>query len=330
MESKTDICKGYLDKFPNAKTKTIANLIYEENKELWSNAESVRSLVRKIRGNKGKLSRTDIDNKYQKPNSKSGNPFELPPSEEPDFKEMKIPKGNNRILVLSDIHLPYHSIDATTQAIEYGLQKKGVNTVILNGDTIDFYQASFFAKDPRKKELKYEFEVFKDFISKLYYSLGEPKIYFKCGNHEERFERYLFVKAPELIGIDEFKLDVLLEFGKYGIEYIDKKRLIKAGDLTILHGHEFGRSVFSPVNPARGAFLRAKDSVMIGHHHQTSEHTEPTVNGKIITTWSTGCLCELNPEYMPINKWNHGFAYVETDGDDYKVHNKRIYKGELL
>lgn len=330
MESKTNIIKGYLDQFPNAKTKTLSNLIYEENKELWASAESVRSLVRRIRGNNGDKCRKHADPKHKKPNGKSGDPFKLPHSEEPDWADVLIPPGNNRILLLSDIHLPYHSIEAVTKAIEYGNKKDGVNTVILNGDILDFYQASSFARDPRKKDLAYEFEVFKEFISKLYFALGEPKIYFKCGNHEERFERYLFVKAPELIGIDEFKLDILLEFGKYGIEYVDKKRIIKAGDLAILHGHEFGRSIFSPVNPARGAFLRAKDSVIVGHNHQSSEHTEPTVNGRIITTWSTGCLCGLNPEYMPINKWNHGFAYIETSGEEYKVSNKRIYKGEIL
>jgi len=328
MKTKKEICIDYLDKFPNAKSKTLANLIYEENKALWNNAELVRNTIRGIRGNRGSQ-RKPVE-RHIKPNGISGNPFELPASEAADWATVKIPKGNNRILLLSDIHLPYHSIDAVTRAIEYGKKKKGVNTVILNGDIVDFYQASSFARDPRKKNLKFEFDVFKEFIGKLYYALGEPKIYFKQGNHEERFERYLFVKAPELIGVDEFKLDILLEFGKYGIEYIDKKRIIKAGDLSILHGHEFGRSIFSPVNPARGAFLRAKDSVIVGHNHQTSEHTEPTLNGKIITTWSTGCLSELTPEYMPINKWNHGFAYIETDGEDYKVHNKRIYKGEIL
>lgn len=326
---KSDVIKQYLDKFPDAKTKTLANLIYNENVELWKDAESVRSLIRAVRGNIGGTKIKDSE-KYKKPNGKLGNPFELPPAEQPDWKTVKLPNTCNRILLMSDIHLPYHSVDALTRTIEYGLQKRGVNTVILNGDTIDFYQASSFMRDPRKKQLHEEFAIFKEFISKLYFALKEPKIYFKCGNHEERFERYLFVKAPELIGVSDFKMDILLEFGKYGIEYIDKKRIIKAGDLSILHGHEFGRSVFSPVNPARGVYMRAKENAIIGHHHQTSEHTEPTLNGKIITTWSTGCLSELNPEYMPINKWNHGFAYIETDGKDFKVHNKRIYKGDIL
>ena len=329
MITKSEICKEYLDKFPNAKTKTLANLIYSENVELWSNSENVRSLLKYIRGNAGKTRIKEVDPKYVKPNGTSGNPFQLPESEAPDWKPVYIPEAHNRVLILSDIHLPYHSVEALNKAIEYGKERK-VNTLILDGDIIDFYQASRFVKDPRKKTIRDEIEMWKDFLPRLTEALGSPKVFYKQGNHEERFELYMYIKAPELIGVEEFKLNHLLEFGKYGIEYIDKKRILKLGGLSVLHGHEFGRSVFSPVNPARGVFMRAKEPTIIGHHHQTSEHTEPTLGGKMITTWSMGCLSDLHPEYMPINKHNHGFAYVETDGKQFTVDNKRIYKGEIV
>jgi hypothetical protein len=69
---------------------------------------------------------------------------------------------------------------------------------------------------------------------------------------------------------------------------------------------------------------------MQGHHHQTSEHTETNMNGEITTTYSVGCLCELHPAYLPINKWNHGFAIVDIDGMNAHVRNFRIHKGEVL
>jgi hypothetical protein len=52
----------------------------------------------------------------------------------------------------------------------------------------------------------------------------------------------------------------------------------------------------------------------------------------MITTWSLGCMCELHPPYMPLNKWNHGFAIVDLDdnGTDFEVRNKRILKGKVL
>ena len=129
------------------------------------------------------------------------------------------------------------------------------------------------------------------------------------GNHEERYEAYLRTKAPELIGTADFTMDQLLRFGELGCELIQDKRVIKAGKLSIMHGHEFGRSVFSPVNPARGYYMRAKGiSHLWPQPSDKSEHSESNLDGKVVTTWSTGCLCELHPGYMPVNKWNHGFA----------------------
>jgi hypothetical protein len=54
------------------------------------------------------------------------------------------------------------------------------------------------------------------------------------------------------------------------------------------------------------------------------------MNGNITTTWSVGCLSELHPMYMPLNKWNHGFAIVDIDKEDFQVTNKRIHNGKVL
>ena len=105
---------------------------------------------------------------------------------------------------------------------------------------------------------------------------------------------------------------------------------MKAGSLNIIHGHEFSSGFFSPVNIARGLFLRGKVSAMQGHNNSSSEHTESDMNGKITTTWSLGCLCELHPAYLPLNKWNLGCAVVDIDGENFDVRNKRIYKGKIL
>ena len=34
-------------------------------------------------------------------------------------------------------------------------------------------------------------------------------------------------------------------------------------------------------------------------------------------------------EYARINKWNHGFAGLEFDGNDFEIENKRIVKGAV-
>jgi len=130
--------------------------------------------------------------------------------------------------------------------------------------------------------------------------------------------------------VDEFELENIIKARANGITIIGDKRIIKANGLNIIHGHEFSTGFFSPVNVARGLFLRGKTSAIQGHNHQTSEHTESDMNEKITTTWSTGCLCELHPEYMPLNKWNHGFAIIDMIKGSFEVRNKRIFNGKVL
>lgn len=144
---------------------------------------------------------------------------------------------------------------------------------------------------------------------------------------------WLESKAVELLGCEEFELGSLLRLGELGIQLIDDKTLIKAGKLIITHGHLVIRGVFAPVNAARGAYMRAKQSILIGHTHKISEHTETNMDKEITTTWSAGCLCELSPDYNPFaNGYAHGFAHVRiTDAiGGFSVKNIRIYNGKIL
>ena len=136
----------------------------------------------------------------------------------------------------------------------------------------------------------------------------------------------LQIELGENLGLYE-----LLKLADYDITPIHATQLTNASGLSILHGHEFGKSVFNPVNPSRGAFLRGKSSVIIGHHHQTSTHSESNLRNEKIVCYSTGCLCELNPKYMPFAslKWNHGAAFIEHDGNDFAVENFRIDNGKI-
>jgi predicted phosphodiesterase len=257
------------------------------------------------------------------------NPLGLPDSKENQYNPYKFPVNHNDILFLTDIHVPYHNIPALTAALKYGLENE-VNTIYINGDLIDFYAISRFQKDPRKRDLASEIYMARDFLYTLRRLFPTQAIYFKAGNHDIRWDHYLINNASDLVGIEEFSLQSIMHLDKLNITFIPDKQLVRMGKLVALHGHEFGSSMFSPVNIARGLYLRAKDNAICGHHHQTSEHTEPNINGKVTTCWSVACLCELHPDYMPINKFTHGFAHVKVfDNDDFEVTNYRIVDGKI-
>ena len=121
-----------------------------------------------------------------------------------------------------------------------------------------------------------------------------------------------------------------MKLGELKIEVVKEKRPIRIGKLTVLHGHElFGGS--GGVNPARGTFLKTLSNVVVGHYHKTSSNTETTMNGDIISVHSVGCLCGKTPYFMPINRWNTGFAYCELEikTGNYTFYNLKIINGKI-
>ena len=201
----------------------------------------------------------------------------------------------------------------------------------MNGDILDFYQVSRFTKEGGAMSIKEERDMFFELIGWIKSNFDVP-IYFKAGNHEERLAKYINDKAPDLAQLPELTLSGFLKLDDLGVQFVDGRQKAMIGKLIVVHGHEFGESIFSPVNPARGLFLRAKSSTLAGHNHQTSEHHENNLKNDSMACFSTGCLCQLTPNYRPFayTKWNHGFAIVEIDSDDtFEVSNYRIIDGKV-
>jgi predicted phosphodiesterase len=324
----TEKTKEYLRRFPNTSKWSLAAKMFKENTLVYKDVDSARQSIRYYTGSMGDKKRKELSDKSFLNNPH--NPFNLPESDEQEWLPYVLPKAANNILMLYDVHIPYHNMKALTTALKYGKDNK-VNTIFLAGDFMDCYQISFFEKDPSKRRLSEEFQMVRDFLSSLKKNFPKCKIYMLQGNHEMRYQRLLRLKAPEILDMEEFRFDVILKLREHGIEWIDDMRIVKAGKLNILHGHEFQKGVMSPVNVARGVFLKAKVSTIVGHSHQTSEHTERDLNGDIVTCWSVGTLSELHPEYARINKWNHGFAHVMVNNDgSFNVKNIRIIKGKIV
>lgn len=322
----SEVAREYRAKYGwDMPTLKLARIMHQDNPLRFPSVERVRHILKYIEGKNGAKSKTVSTNKILPERSRT--PYKLPEAEEFNFEPYII--DAKKVLVMSDVHLPYHDVPAISAAIEYA-QNEDIDAILLNGDTLDFYSLSRFIKDPKARSFAHELLTFQLFIEALGHAFPSAKVYIKLGNHDERYQHYLWTKAGELDGVEEFELKNIIKKRAPEAEVIGDKRIIKLGALNVLHGHEFGQSVFSPVNVARGLFLRGKVSAMQGHNHQTSEHTESNMNGEITTTYSVGCLCNLTPGYLPINKWNHGFAIVDINGQDFHVRNFRIHKGQVL
>jgi predicted phosphodiesterase len=332
MKSETNkgkICKDYLKRYPKMPVRTLASLIYSENEGQFNDYKHAYDVLRYYGGSKGKVSRERVVNKEVfRPVLPATNILdEMPKSfgSGPEF--YNLPTSIREILLLSDIHMPYHAEDALRAAIMKG-EADGVDCVILNGDSLDFHWLSTFDKDPTKPKMREELEQGRWLMKALRKTFPNAQIYFKIGNHEARLEKWLRHKAPEWIGTDEFELKMLLNFAEHKIHLIESNTIIKAGNLFILHGHEYKGA--GSVNPARNLYLKAKSSAICGHFHRKSEFLTKDIGEVVHGAWTTGCLCELNPEYMPKgNDWVHGFARISVkEGGNFSVANYTVINGK--
>ena len=250
-----------------------------------------------------------------------------PPPEPREYQPFVLPKAGHW-LVLGDVHIPYHD-RATVEAAVKQAKRDGAVGVVLNGDIVDSHEISSHDKDPSAPRYVNEIERATAFMRWLRAELPKVEIVFKEGNHEERLDRYILGRAPALFGLEFVNLRSLLHFADLGVTEVRDKRVIKAGKLHIVHGHEYRGG--GGVNPARWLYLRARSVSMCGHFHRVSEHHERDIADKVEASWSVGCACDLKPMYSPLNNWGNGFAMVEVAADaNFTVRNMRVMGGKVL
>jgi len=324
------IVHDLLNRFPNAGSRALGRKAFSENKSVFPTMNAAYLAIRKVRGSQGKAHRKWAADKSKFGTTPACQGFEAMPEGLTHFDDWGLFEiaGDYRAGVLSDTHIPYHSKTALITALRE-IKKRDCNLLILNGDIADFFSVSMWEKDPRKRRFAEELKTVRDFLDMTRKAFPKARIIYKVGNHEERWERYMRVKAPELLDVAEFETSAILGLDKLGIELVGDKRPIRLNSkFNLIHGHEFRFAIAGPVNPARGFFNRAKSHCLGGHFHQTSQHSEKNIEQNVVSTWSTGCLCDLSPDYMPLNQWNHGFAIVETDRSGaFQVSNHRIIDG---
>jgi predicted phosphodiesterase len=327
----TEILRDLVRKHPDKPARTLARIAYELNPGCWKNLESARTAVRTMVGATGKARRdSKIDKSLFRDPRPAGWGCTIPDAvvQLAGWKAFDIP-GKHRTLILSDVHIPFHSTEALELALDYGREKK-CTLILLNGDIADHYSISRWQTDPGLRDFPGEVLAIKKFLGGLRKNFPKARIIYKHGNHEERYSVFMQHKCPEFLGLEQFEWGNVFALPENKVELVHQKRPISLGKLNVIHGHEYPGGISAPVNPARGLFLRGKCHAICGHLHQSSQHSEKTLEQSVVSTWSTGCLCDLNPDYRPMNNWNHGFAFAETAADgSFEVQNLRVIDGKV-
>ena len=311
------LCKD----FPTASSLSLARRLKKEHPVTYATVEKARDAIRYARGAKGKKRAKHAT--VPRPKGVSGQLPEPPPSLADPFEEFVF-DGCHRVGIISDIHVPYHSEKAWAAAMRR-LKENRCDGILINGDFCDFYRISRYEKDPDARSFGDELRMCIEGLQYVRDYFPKSRIVFKLGNHEERFDGFIWQRAPELYSVEACRIYELLRLASMGIECVSDQRPVLIGKLPVLHGHELQRGISAPVNPARGAFLKSLHTLAVGHSHRTSTHVEPDMFGREVAVWSIGCLSAPNPEYNRFAKSNHGFAFVSVGSDgEFDFENYRI------
>lgn len=218
-----------------------------------------------------------------------------------------------KILIIPDTHVPYHDKRALDLMLKVGKDFKP-DTVAILGDFADFYSVSSHSKDPnRKRNLEFEIEAVNKELDKIG-KLGADVNIFIAGNHEDRLERFLMDKAPELFNMVQVKQ--LFRLRERGWRYVPYKDNARIGKLYLTH--DTGTAGATANVRALNDF---QYNVAIGHTHRMGYNIIGNARGEPHVGAMLGWLGDVKQvDYMHRIKaardWCLGFGvgYMEPSG----------------
>ena len=243
-----------------------------------------------------------------------------------EYTSLKITEDFKKVGILSDIHVPYHSVSALTCAIKH-LKEEKIDCLVLLGDVFDFYSISRHEKEKDMRDFPREIEMARNFLQKVRDLFPTIPIYYKMGNHENRWQRYLNEQAEEFSQLHEMQFEQFFRLDKLNIIYVPDWQGIELADLLLLHGHEV---MAGGMNPSQSTFNKTFCNTIIGHVHRTTSTTKKNGFKEFFHTHSMGCLTQLSPKYYPFAQHNHGFAVVDIVDGKTKVSNIMIKDGRIV
>ena len=234
--------------------------------------------------------------------------------------ETKIDNGT--VVIASDIHIPFQDDRAVSGFIKY-CKEKQPEAVVLNGDVLDMFMLSRFTKGEGRNPLE-EMTMCQGFLDSLRKAVPNSEIYYVIGNHENRLEKYVLTKAPELASLieDVFTIIKTSDYKVRGCASVTFN-----DNFVCKHGTLLGnKSGLSAIKEMENAYM----SGATGHTHRLCKYIARKSGRKFV--WlETGCLCSLNPEYMVNPNWQAGFAELKfKDGKLYHSKVIEIEKGKIL
>lgn len=191
-------------------------------------------------------------------------------------------KRVQKIVFVTDAHVPFQDSNALN-LVHKTIRKIKPDILCILGDFADFYSVSAHDKSPdRGARLTDEVKAVRKELARFEKYKIKRKI-FISGNHENRLERYIASRAPELFGL--VNISDLFELNQHGWEYIPYKKHIMIGNLAV--SHDYGSA---GATAHRTASTKLSSPVVIGHTHRAGTVSRRNLEGSICMSGMFGWL----------------------------------------
>ena len=235
----------------------------------------------------------------------------------------------NKVLFIPDVHCPYQD-PVALKALYSFMDWFKPNEVFILGDLVDFYAISSFSKDPeRALKLQDEIDQAVEVLSDIRKHAKKAKLTFITGNHCLRLRKYLWNNAKELEGLRALKLESLLCFDQFKINY-EERGILKYKGIIIKHGTVVRKYAGYT---AKAEFEKNGTSGISGHSHRMSMYRHTNELDSFVWVES-GCLCKLDAEYLEgeTPNWSSGFAigYFKENSRRFLLETVPIINGKAM
>lgn len=214
------------------------------------------------------------------------------------------------IVVLGDLHFPFHSKPAVKWAINK-VKELQPDHIIQIGDLYDFFSASKFPKRQfiaPEDEYVAGYEFAKELWQKLQEAAPKAKLYQIKGNHDDRPAKRIIERIPELIYFLEKGLSEFFNFP--GVKtFHDPKDELEIKEIKFIHGYR------SRIGEHCRYYL---SRIVCGHSHRGGVYFEQR-HGQILWELNCGYLADESHEalkYRPTktSPWTLGIGLIDDDG----------------
>lgn len=225
-----------------------------------------------------------------------------------------------RIVVLSDMQIPYHDKKAVDAVLEF-VEDYQPDELFCVGDEADSPEPSRWNKG-RAEEYAGTLQKGLDKTSEIMVAfkeaIGDRPFHVMRSNHGDRIQHYISKYAPALASLRELEYSKLLGYRENEITYHDKIYTFAPGWI-MAHGDE-GNLVRTAGGTAMALARKTGSSVICGHTHRLGiQHEHTGYNGKIqnrLYGIEVGHLMDLSKaSYLNTGSanWQQGIAILYID-----------------